>query len=302
MNICSGVTRTLTNAVIHIKDRTLDCFKGPVRRRPELYVPDEDSMRRPGPRSESLARLRAIMDSGELELAGAKRVLEGLKQHPLTLDTDVIYLPGYLDPGSRWTGTDLLRNLSPYLRNPQSIRCIPFVGAAFRRKTIEWCALQVILRLNKAYADCVSDIISLNIVGHSMGARTGEVVMQLLHAFPELGTKTYKFHKLISLNGANLGAPLAATLFDWRVFCCSEDILKDLRPKAIAKYDRGFSDLDTLGTYLSVEGDAVIPVRNSAPEGRPILVLRDVSRVHPHTAAIGDPVAILWVARQLTDE
>lgn len=294
MNICESVKASAVGCLSYIKCRITECFDKPARR-PEIHI--TSGMRRPGPNNVPLSKLKSMMESDELEISHIIGELQRLAQSPLTLEKDVIYISGYLDPQLGLIGTDLKRNLAPYVKNTLSIRKMHFAGATFRRSTLERCALRVIRDINQIYKDSINDKIDLNLVGHSMGARIAEIVAQLLAAHPDLADKKIVFHKIISLNGANKGSPVAGMS---KVICCfDENIAKDLRPAAIFDADKGFRDLDIESMYIAVKNDRIIPPDYAAPPACPVVVLRDVSMLSPHTAVLNDTRAKYLLLKQL---
>jgi hypothetical protein len=280
-----------------VKINFCKCFEKP-ERKIELHV--TSGMRRPGPRHIELEKLKKYMESDEVDIVHINGELNRLSNSPITLTKDVIYISGYLDPQLSLIGTDLKKNLSPYIANHIAFKKVGFAGAAFRKLTIERLALQVIKELNNAYKICMIDVVDLNFIGHSMGARIAEVTAQLINKFPELCSKKFVVHKIISLSGANKGSPVAR--ISSGLFCCSDNVAKDLRPEQIQKYDHEkMRSINTVASYITVYNDQIIPADYSAPPRYPVIVLHGISRLSPHTAILNDPFVKLWILNQLKD-
>ena len=294
MNVCTKINEAFWGGLSYTKCKIAQCFDKP-RRRPEIHV--TSGMSRPGPRHVRLERLRKLMESDELEISHINGALQGWARDPVTMVRDVIYFSGYLDPQLKYIGTDLKNNLSPYIKNPNCMRCKSFAGDAFRSSSIEKCALNAIRWLNTIYRDSPLDEVHINIIGHSMGARIAERVAQILHEMPELGEKKYVIRKIISLNGANGGSP--AAVIAGGLICFTDNIGKNLRPSEVQEEDQHYKKLKSRAIYLAVENDPVIPPDYAAPPNTPVLVLRDVSRMSPHTAILNDPVAKYLLIKNL---
>jgi hypothetical protein len=272
------------------------CFASEEMRKPELHI--TSGMKQPGPRHIELDRLQKLMESDELDLSNVIGELDRLSSSPLTLTRDIIYVAGYGDQISLLFGTDPAKNLSKYIKNPQAIRKFSFASAPFRQMTIERCALQAIKRLNLIYGDCLMDIIRLDFVGHSMGARIILVMLNLLTMYPELAAKQFAFNKFISICGAHKGSPVAA----FSKFCCWWDnVGLDLIPENIAIYDEAMGVVDVESTYYAVENDKMVPPDFAAPAGRPVIVLNNVSIFSPHTAILSNPVLLYLLLKTLAE-
>ena len=228
-----------------------------------------------------------------LDVSSIDSDLLKLTKNKVRLPNKIFSLSGYADPGK--AGTNLKNNLAPYVSNAEMIETMNFLGECFKPSTLVGCALKAIDKIN----DTCTEGEKIILVGHSMGARVSDLIIQIFKTRPDLNAHNVKITKFISLCGAHQGSEKA-----WlaRFFCCNRNIAKDLVPDRIADADLLFTETrKTRAYYLAAANDWVIPPIYAAPAGNRITVLAGVSRVNAHIKILNDKAALTWILNILQD-
>lgn len=261
--------------------------------KPGVLVLDREGMR--GPPTHEVSRVIAEVQDGAFNRVKAVQMLEGFKDKPIEVEHDTWVLSGYLDPASRITGTNMKSILKEYVKDTGRIRLKTFATAAIRNVSIEDLALDLIDNLERVYEDVFSELITINIVSHSMGSAIAMTALGMLKNMHTV--KKYVVNHFISLNGAILGSPLAKISSPLRL-CCRKNPAFDLRP-----YDRrkALVTLDVIkATFISSAKDRVIPSVNAAPPGYPVVVVKDIRCLNTHTGILWYPVAHAYILQSIS--
>lgn len=261
--------------------------------KPSILILDSEGMR--GPPTSDLTRLENELTLGSFDKEVAIETLKKFKETPAKLHCDTWVLSGYLDPGLALTGTNMNHLLGGYVDDPSKIKIKTFGSAAVRNTSIEDCALDFIASLEETYQNVLSELITINLVSHSMGSA---IAMTAIGILADLSSsKTYVVNNFISLNGAILGSPIAKLVYPIRL-CFSKNVALDLRPSERRKA------LVVLGvnkaTYFSSAFDNIVPTSYSAPPGYPVVVVRDINEYNTHVGILRYCVVHAYILKSIS--